>query len=183
MRKRKAIWGLVVAGLLAAVLIGQGLSQEAQPQQPAGRAAPRGRRRWNPEQVRQRMLERVKETIGATEEEWKELQPRVEKVQTLSLQTRGLMGRGMRFGRGGRRPQPAAGAEAPKPTELEEATRELRQLLENPDAADADIKARLAALRDARKKAQEELAKAQKELREIATARQEAHLVLMGLLD
>ncbi len=45
------------------------------------------------------------------------------------------------------------------------------------------IKARLGALRSAKEKAQQELATAQHSLRQLMTLRQEAVLVLNGLLD
>jgi len=129
------------------------------------------------------MLDRVKTALGADDEAWTALQPKVEKVQTLTFQVRGLMGRGMRAGRQGRRAQPAPAGELPKPTELEKAAQDLRQILENPDAPVADITAKLVALRSATEKVEAELAAAQKELREMVSVRQEAQLVLMGLLD
>ena len=45
------------------------------------------------------------------------------------------------------------------------------------------IKAKLTALRAAREQARRELATAQRSLRQLLTLRQEAHLVLRGLLD
>ena len=174
---RKVISGLGVVGLLAAVLVGQGFSQDAQP-----RERPR-RGQWDANQVHQRMLEGIKKTLGADDETWAALQPKVEKVQTLTFQTRGLMGRGMRAGRTGRQPQPAPAAELPQPTELEKAAQDLRQILEKPDAPVADITAKLVALRSATEKVEAELAAARKELREMVSVRQEAQLVLMGLLD
>lgn len=44
-------------------------------------------------------------------------------------------------------------------------------------------KAALTALREARAKAREELEKAQKELKDLLTLKQEARLVTMGLLE
>ena len=55
--------------------------------------------------------------------------------------------------------------------------------LENQSASADDIKKQLTTLRGEREKAKQELAKAQQELRQICTLRQEAQLVLMGLLN
>ncbi|KPK84413.1 MAG: hypothetical protein AMJ81_05625 [Phycisphaerae bacterium SM23_33] len=138
------------------------------------------------EEFRAQAAQRMRESLGATEEEWKVLQPKVEKVQTLQRQSRGGM-RGMtgQPGRRGRAPG-APGAEAAparEQTEVEKATESLRKVLDNKEAPAGDIKAALETLRQAREKAAQELAKAQKDLREVVTVRQEAQLVLMGLLD
>ena len=55
--------------------------------QPGGRDG--GQFQQRIEQFRQQMTDRMKQALGATDEEWKVLQPRIEKVQTLSRQTRG----------------------------------------------------------------------------------------------
>jgi len=55
--------------------------------------------------------------------------------------------------------------------------------MQNKDAPSSDIVAALTAYRDARTKAQAELAAAGKRLRELLTVRQEAQLVLLGLLE
>jgi predicted S18 family serine protease len=66
---------------------------------------------------------------------------------------------------------------------VEKKAQELSTLLQNKDAKPEDIKAALAAYRDARTKAKAELEKAQKDLRDLLTVRQEAVLVSMGTLD
>ena len=78
--------------------------------------------------------------------------------------------------------QPAEEPAADTPA-AERARRELERTLENKEAKPDEIKARLTALREAREKAKEELAKAKDSLREILTQRQEAQLVLYGILD
>jgi len=55
-------------------------------------------------QMRQMMEQRTREQLGATEEEWKVLGPRVMKVSELSRQTSGFGRGGMFFG-GRRGPQ------------------------------------------------------------------------------
>ncbi len=68
-------------------------------------------------------------------------------------------------------------------SQVGKSTEELRTVLENKDAKPDEIKAKLTALREAREKAKEELAKAQQGLRQGLNLRQEAQLVLMGLLN
>ena len=63
------------------------------------------------------------------------------------------------------------------------ASQDLRTALENKDSTPDQIKAKLTALRDARAKAKEDLTKAQAELKELITVRQEAVLVSRGMLE
>ncbi|HAU37635.1 MAG TPA: hypothetical protein DCX07_07950 [Phycisphaerales bacterium] len=166
---------------MALALAGRALAQETR----------EGRRDRDPEQMRQRMeqfrqqaMERMKEMMGASDEEWKVLQPRIEKVQTLSRQARGGMGfrmGGRRGGRGG--DQPPEAATDREQTDVEKKMSDLQKLLQNKDSKAEDIKTALTAYRDARAAVRAELEKAQKELREILTLRQEAQLVTMGMLD
>jgi anthranilate phosphoribosyltransferase len=60
---------------------------------------------------------------------------------------------------------------------------ELRQMLANKDASADQIKAKLTALRVAQEHSRQELTKARQNLRQLLTLRQEAMLVLNGLLD
>jgi ElaB/YqjD/DUF883 family membrane-anchored ribosome-binding protein len=142
------------------------------------------------EQFRQQMADRMKQALGATDEEWKVLQPRVEKVQTLSRQSRGG-GPGFMSSRGGPGGGPGGsgssnrgGPPSDQPqSDVEKAAGALQKVLDNKDAGVEEIKAALAALRDARAKAKQELETARKELREVLTVRQEAQCVAMGLLE
>jgi hypothetical protein len=59
----------------------------------------------------------------------------------------------------------------------------LRTTLENENAPAEEIKAKLTALRDSRKKAAAELDAARAELQKVVTVRQEAVLVAMGMLE
>ncbi|KPK48388.1 MAG: hypothetical protein AMK72_07045, partial [Planctomycetes bacterium SM23_25] len=104
----------------------------------------------------------------------------------LMRQSRG--GFGAMLGRGGRGRGPGderrpEGQPEREQSDVEMKTEALRSLLEDQTSSPASIKAALDALRKARQKAQDELALARKELREIITSRQEAQFVLMGLLD
>jgi len=133
----------------------------------------------DPAAFRERMMTMIKERMGATDDEWKVLLPKIEKVQTAQRNSRGgFFGGG--GGRGGNRGGDAAAADQ-SPTQ--KASADLRTVLDNKDASADDIKAKLAALREAREKGKAELAAAQKELKEVLTQRQEAVLVTMGMLD
>lgn len=68
-------------------------------------------------------------------------------------------------------------------TEGEKTCEELLKLLEDKNSKQQDIDQKIEALRRARENAAKELAKARQELREVLTARQQARLVLTGLLD
>jgi len=155
-----------------------------QPGAPGGQAAGPGGQRFDPAQMRQMMEQRMKEQLGATDAEWKTLGPRVMKVDQLNRQVSGT-GRGGMFG-GGRRgapgDQPGAGQGA-EMTAVDKASQQLRTTLDNTAATPDQIKKDLAALRAAKEKAKQELVASQQELRKTVNVRQEAQLVLMGLLD
>jgi len=70
-----------------------------------------------------------------------------------------------------------------QPTEGERICEELQLLLQVPEDRPDEIRQKLDALRRAREKARKQLVKAQQELRKVLTFRQQARLVLMGLLD
>ena len=191
MSRWKLLVSVALATVLVAVWIGGVFAQEEEqrpPAQPRMRGGPRGGQ-FDPEQIRQRGLEFIQEALGATNEEWAVLGPRVEKVQTLSRQTRrGGMGMFGMFGNREGREGPRRGmredvASTRQLSEAEKALQELRAALENQEAKPEDIKNKLTALREAREKAKQQLDKAQQELRELLSLRQEAQLVLIGLLD
>jgi hypothetical protein len=172
------------------------------------RAQERGGGRPDPEEMRARMMERTREQLKVnSDEEWKVMEPRIQAVNdarrelaALTPRGRGLFGGGPggRGGRGGggggaggdrangggggaggggeRRGGgfPGFGEPAPQVQALEKA-------LES-DSAD-DIKAKLAALRAARKDQEAKLAKAQDNLRQVLSSKQEAQAVVMGLLE
>jgi len=174
---------LTVACLVGVVLTGLSLSQQAPGQRGQRRGDPNMPR--DPEQMQRMMTEqrvaRIKETLQPSEGEWKTLEPKVTKVLTLSRQT-GSMG-GMGMGMFSRRPG-AQGPETPRDmTAVGKSLEELRKVLDNKEAKPEEIKAKLTALREAKEKAKKELAQAQQELRKGLAARQEAQLVLMGVLE
>jgi hypothetical protein len=126
---------------------------------------------------RQRMSNWMKEQLGATDEEMAVIQPKLEK---LMLARRDSGGFGAFFGgRGGRDRDNDSETLSP----AQQASRDLRQTLENKSATAEEIAAKLKALREARVKAREAVASAQKDLKEVLTQRQEAVLVNMGMLE
>ena len=145
----------------------------------------------------QRMNDQIKTALKASDDEWAVIQPLLEKVQT--AQRAAMMGGGFgRFG-GGRRGfgggggpggpggpggnggGPGANAGSPRPGMAEADA--LRTALQSDATSNDEIKTKLQALRDARKKAQDTLEQAREDLKKVLTLRQEATLVQMGLLD
>lgn len=202
MLARKSILGVVaVFVIVGLLLVGQSISQPGQRggqrggmQGPPGQGGPGGR--FDPERMRQMMEQRMQEALGATDTEWKVLGPRVMKVQELSRQVntggRGMMMFGRRRGPGGQggpggqddqgRRRGPRGLNREQ-TDVEKLQQELQTTLEDTSATPDTIKQQLTQLRAAKEKAKQELAKAQQDLRQVLTLRQEAVLVLMGMLD
>ena len=199
---RKAILGIVAVALIGLLLASQTLSQQRQRGQRGGTQGQRGQRggmqggpggrQFDPERMHQMMEQRMRQQLGATEQEWKVLGPRVMKVAELSRQTRGGgmmpggMGPMMPGGSGGRRGGMMGGGPGgpgKEQTAVEKAHEQLRTVLGNTSATPDQIKTQLAALRKARETARQQLAAAQKDLRETITVRQEAQLVMMDILE
>jgi len=115
---------------------------------------------------RQRAFDDLKEQLGLSDQEWSVVKPRLQTVYDLVHPRPPMMGR----------------SEPPK-TEAEQISRALRELLREEKAPADQIKAGLTALRAAKGKVNQELAAARQTLRQLMTLRQEAVLVLNGLLD
>jgi hypothetical protein len=172
---------------------------------------------FDPAQFRQRMDERMKQSLGVSDEEWGVLQPKIEKVRAAQRQSGrggtffggrrngpgGATGAGGTGAAGGTAPDgaaggtPAAGQDrqrgrggpggrgpggTPDDSPVAVKTRELQQAVQA-NASPDEIKAKIAALRDAKAKAREQVTQAQAELREVLTAKQEATLIGMGVLE
>src|SRR5436190_17070221 len=113
-RSKKMLAAVLGGTLLAGIAIVPAVSVHAQQQdQQGGRRGGRGGN-FDPAQARQMMMDRLKEQLGASDDEWKVLQPKVEKVMDSrrDAQTGGgglgfLGGGGGRGGAGG-----AGGADA-----------------------------------------------------------------------
>ena len=181
---------LILTVGLAALLIGAGnvMAQDeggaAPPSPPSSNrdgsgGGRRGGGNFDPAQMQKQMLERYKERLEVTNDEWTVIQPLVEKVMQARREAMsGMRGPGRRggdnaAGNGGR------GAMGPAPSPEAEA---LQQALDSKAASDV-LKAKLATFRDARKTKEAALTKAQEDLRKVLTVRQEASAVLIGLLQ
>ena len=144
----------------------------------------RGNRGGTPEEFRARMEERLKTSLKVSSDEWTVLQPLIEKVTT--KQRDAMSGRFGGFGgRGGGDRGPGGGGGggggSDRPGAAE--SQALRDALEKEGTSAADIAAKLAAVREQRKKATVELAAARADLQKVVTARQEAVLFSMGILE
>ena len=192
----------VAACVLALAVGGMSLAQQA-----GGGGQGGGRRgggggfggmRGDPAQFRQMMADQLKQRLGADDQAWKVMEPRVMKVVELNQQAMAGRGRGMMgmFGRGRGGPGGQAGADnagAPQQrrgsgpggeqTALDKAMAQLQTTLENQSASPDDIKKALTGVREAREKARQELLVAQGDLKKILSVRQEAVLVEMGQLE
>ena len=93
MLRKRIVLVLACAGIVGGCWLAQAFSQQGQdqPRQPGGEARQRDRTQ-RMAQFRQRMQERMREQLGASEEEWKVLQPRIEKISqaiALKIETQG----------------------------------------------------------------------------------------------
>ena len=142
------------------------------------------RGRFNPEEFRKRMAEQMKTSLKVNDDEWSVLQPLIEKVMD---KQRDASSRS--FGSSGGRPPGGSsttggGSDSSRPDRAGTAERDaLRTALQNDGASLEEIKAKLNALREIRKKSTAELAAARDELKKVVTVRQEAALVSMGILE
>ncbi len=186
--------GLLTLGA-AAVLLGAGVVLAQERGRPGGGGGGArggfGGGGWpGAERMAEMFRERLRESLGASDEEWAVIGPRLENVTALRQQTRGGQGMRMLFGRG-RGAQGEFGGRGPdrdddpqeEPSKVEKAAGELQEALSQDSAPADQVQQKLTAYRAAREEALQELDKAQQELREVLTVRQEAQLVLMGILD
>jgi hypothetical protein len=132
--------------------------------------------------MRQRMMERVREQLGVKDDaEWSLIEARIKKIND----SRPGMGRGFggpggpggqggQGGQGGRQGRGGFGQPNPDAEALQSA-------LDSGASAD-DIKAKLTTYRASAKQKEAQLEKAQDELRQLLSVKQEARAVLMGLL-
>jgi hypothetical protein len=174
--------------LLAALVMGFGGLVFAQ----AGGQGGPGGGNFNREDWRKRMQERMqqreqrmREELGMTEDEWEVIGPMINEIQR---KQRDAMSGGRRRGFGGPGGGPGGGpngpeAQPPEGEQEETAADALRKTLENKEAPAAEITEKLAAYRKEIEGKLAEVKAAREELRKVVTQRQEALLVLMGVLD
>ena len=149
---------------------------------------------FDPEQMRQRMMERAREQLGVTnDDEWKIVSERLEKVMTARRDANagafGGFGRGGGPGgrRGGGDNANAGGGNGGGRRggffgEEPQEAKDLRAAIEAKAPAE-EIKAKLDKYRAYKKAKEADLAKAQEKLKEVLNARQEAAAVLAGWLS
>lgn len=120
-------------------------------------------------------LDDVKKQLGATDEEWKIIGAKLQKViaarLALSADTRGAD-----FGFGGFGGRPGA-------NRVTQAQTELKTVLADPMHSKAEVEDHVAAIRKARRQARTELDAAQQDLVQMLTARQETILISLGYLE
>jgi hypothetical protein len=146
--------------------------------------------RPDPEQFRQRMMDRYREMMGVKDDaEWKLISERITKVMDARREVG--FGGGAMFGRGrggGGNDQAQGGGNGGRrggrglfgePSPEAEA---LQKAIDSDASAD-DIKAKLAKYRESRKEKRANLEKAQEDLKSVLSAKQEAAAVLGGLLE
>jgi hypothetical protein len=156
-----------------------------------------GRGNFNPEEMRQRMMDNYRETLGVKgDDEWKVVESRITKVMEARRDVGvGGMGFGMRGMMGRRGGQGGDNANANASTDQNQrrqrnfmggqqsaAAQALQQAVESNASSDT-IKAKLTAYRDEVKDKQTKLEQARADLKKVLSVKQEAHAVLAGLLD
>lgn len=149
-------------------------------------------------------LEDVKKQLSATDEEWKVIGPKIQKVisarQILTADARkadAVVGGPRPEGKPGdpppgdgparnpgAGPQPGPGFGGQGGTNIiTQAQADLQAVLKDPKSPKAEIEEKVAAVRKARQKARADLEAAQKDLQEMLTPAQETILVSLGYLD
>jgi chromosome segregation ATPase len=211
MTKRRTILLLVVSSLLMVFTV-QSISQprSLSPRAKQSNAKRNSTPTLDREQKLKEFHERVAKTkkefldekaaLGATEEQWKLIKAKLEKVRQLRDRSTSTVGISMTSsnssgtsskGRMRQRvptwqwKQPWKDKNPSELTEAQKLTKRLIALVENNNTTPQQFKQTMDALRKARKEEAQikrQLAETQKELREILTTRQEAALVLMNWL-
>ena len=169
----KSLSLLVVTAVFAGVTVDIS-AQERDRNRDRGNRDRGERGQWDRSQIMERIMDRYRENLGFSVAEWKVVQPKVQAVMDNRIS--GASGMMSMFG-GSRRGRGGDSSTEKTPTS------ELRDLLEKEDASKGDIKAKLAAYRADRKAREAKLKKAQEDLRQFLTIKQEAQAVLAGLLN
>ena len=134
--------------------------------------------------MQQRMMDNFRQQLAVTnDDEWNVIAERLSKVARMKMEAMFSAGAGMMAGmrRGGNGQGPGFRGLA-NFAQPDANVDNLQKALDG-NATTAQVKEALAKLRDARKQKEAELAKAQADLRSVLTTRQEAALVLAGMLD
>ncbi len=193
--KRTTLLSLVAgAAVILTPAVGTALAQDNAPAAPpaGGQAGPGGpgggqggrRGNFDPAQFRQRMMERYREQLGVKDDaEWGVIEGRINKIDEARRSTmRGFGGFGGGRGPGG--PGGPGGGQGNRGGGGQQANPDAEALQSALDsgASAEEIKIKLTAYREATKKKEAELSKAQDDLRQLLSVKQEAAAVLLGLL-
>ena len=120
-------------------------------------------------------MDDVKKQLARTDEEWKVISPKIQKV----ISTRqAITGEGGGSGFGG--PGGFGGASGDAVTQ---AQADLKAVLDDPKHTNKDVEEKIAAVRKARQKARDDLAASQKDLLQMVTKSQQAVLISLGYLE
>jgi hypothetical protein len=209
MSKRGIILGLIV-GVLTALLVGRTLSQTQAGSgtrggynRPYVRSGGSGEisRTTKREQTDASREASLKSAVGATDEQWPVIKPKLERVRQLqrtvgigilissSFSVSGGAGRAGVKRKAGAGPDswtswqwmPSWAGKSPQKEE-EKLSAALFRILKSKNADPKEIRQTMDALRKVRERKKQELAEARKELREVLTLDQEARLVALGWL-
>jgi hypothetical protein len=131
---------------------------------------------FNPATIQQRQVAYIKSALNSSDAEWSVLLPRIQKLLDVQMSE-------ITAARGARRNRFSTPVRDPNASGVAAALSDLQRTLSDPGALPQLIQQKLAALRDARRKAADELAAARKSVKELLTVRQEAVLVTMGYLE
>jgi hypothetical protein len=174
---------VVVASVLMIGMSGSAFAQAQGGNQRGGQNGGRQRGNFDPAQMRERYMNQIKEQLASPDDEWKLIQPKLEKVLTAQRETRSSRGFGNRGGRtrGGNNGDNQNNNQPQSP--VAQASEDLRKAVEDKSTPPEELTKKIATLREAREKAKADLAAAQKDLRELLSARQEATLISNGILD
>lgn len=144
-----------------------------------------GRRTFNPEDMQARLLSSLRERLEVTDdEEWKLISDRITKVNELRRNAPGGFGAIAAFASRGSPGSQSSGDTSRSSRSSSSSNNEVAALQSalRDKLPDAEIKARLDRVREARKDNEAKLSKAQEDLRALLTVRQEAVAVMFGLL-
>jgi len=179
--KKTSIFLALLTGVIAlTAIVEPAVAQERErPQrgQRGDRGGQQGQRGggFNREDMMRRMAERMRERYGFTEAEWKVIGPKFTALTELNMSSRGFGGFGGFGGRGGGR---GGDRNSDRPATAQS---KLRDALED-GASPSDIRELMAAYRKEKAENAAKLKKAQEELRQLLTLKQEARAVVDGLL-
>ena len=127
----------------------------------------------------QNRLDDAKKQLGASDEEWKVIGPKIQKVisarRILTADAPTANPFGPQFG--------PPGFDSPGTNIITQAQAELQAVLKDPKHTKKEVEEKVAAVRKARQKARAELEAAHKDLLQMVTSSQEAVLVGLGYLE